>query len=62
MKGKKRRELLLQENIKGQIEETRDSKLFQLGKRCELCTVFLLWTTAFGYAVAIGASFLFMLS
>ena len=62
MKGKKGRELALRESIREQIEETRDTKLFKLAKRCELCTVVLLWSTALGVMVATGMSLLYVFS
>jgi len=62
MKTKKRRELVLQEQLKDQVAEARETKLFKLGARWHRTTVALMAVTLFGYAVAIGMTALYLLS
>jgi len=59
---KRQRELFIQERIREQAEEARETKLFKLGQRCHYFTVALLWITAFGALLAMGTSVLYLLS
>ncbi len=58
----KKRQLALRENVKTQALEYSKTKRYQLGKKCHIVTVFLMWFVVFGYIVASGTTLLYIFS